>query len=236
MDTRLIMLTGHIGSGKTLAAGILAKYGFKEEMFASPIKEFAKSIGFSQSEVYGTQIQKQHVNKFYGVSGREFLQRFGSEVCRDALPDAIPNMKLNDRTLWARVMEKKIRNHELICVSDGRFTDEAALIKEYGGIIIRLNRSCDVVEDDSDESIHQSETQLDDIVADYTIDNNGTVEELEIHLYSILIQEEIEYEEPKEEIKISTRPVIVVDAYDALAVVAGLFTGMIGMYFSVSGF
>ena len=39
----LVIFVGKIGSGKTAAANILQKYGFVEETFAAPIKQFLLS-------------------------------------------------------------------------------------------------------------------------------------------------------------------------------------------------
>jgi ATPase subunit of ABC transporter with duplicated ATPase domains len=82
-NQHLIMLTGKIGSGKTTAAQLLVDHaGYTEVTFAGPIKEFARSIGFTWEEVYGTQAQKETPNKHYGISGRQFLQKFGTDLCR----------------------------------------------------------------------------------------------------------------------------------------------------------
>ena len=201
MTDLLIMLTGSIGSGKSTAAEILTKYNFIEDFFAKPLKDFGLSLGFEHHQIYGTQEQKLEINQFWGISGREFLQKFGSEVCRDALPGIIPGMNFNNRTLWARVMESKIQKHKRLVISDGRFLDEAALVKEYKGVIIRLKRrpagnttvntSVDTSADKpiGDFTTHKSETEISAIKADYEIDNNGSLEDLENQLIGILSNE-----------------------------------------------
>jgi hypothetical protein len=176
MSEHLFMIVGPIGSGKSTVACILQQYGFKEEAFAKPIKEFALSIGFKNSQIYGTQIEKLEVNKFWRISGREFLQKFGSDLCRSLLPGAIPNMEMDGSTIWVRSMEQKINKYPLIVVSDGRFQDEAKLIKDYNGIIIRMNRNVDINDKTSN---HISERSMNEIDPDYMIDNNSTLEELE---------------------------------------------------------
>jgi hypothetical protein len=197
MSSKLIMLVGGIGSGKSTAADIMYKYGFEEDMFSAVLKEFAISIGFTHTQTYGTQEQKLAINEFWGISAREFLQKFGSEVCRNALPNDIPNMKMNDRTLWARVIEQNIDRFPLLVLSDGRFPDEAKLVKDHDGVIIRLTRkcTCDVRCDGPCINVvgahgdHVSETSMIDITADYHICNDGSLEELEQSLIQVLIQE-----------------------------------------------
>ena len=108
----LVIFVGKIGSGKTAAANILQKYGFVEETFAAPIKQFLLSIGFNYEEVYGSQEEKLKVNKFWNVSGREFMQKFATDLMRNKLEDILPNINLGGSTVWVRAMEKKIQNDE----------------------------------------------------------------------------------------------------------------------------
>lgn len=184
MSKNLFLLTGEIGSGKSTAAGIFKKYGFYEDFFARPLKEFALLIGFKYEEIYGTQEQKLQINEFWGISGREFLQKFGSEVCRDFLPTAIPVMKFCNRTLWARRMEQVIINKSNLVISDGRFPDEAKLVKDYNGIIIRIERFYDTK--DKSVSTHKSELEMKNIKPDIIINNNGSIESLESAIIEIL--------------------------------------------------
>lgn len=192
MSNKCILLVGGIGSGKTTVANILAKYGFKEELFAGPIKEFGKLLGFTENQVNGTQQQKLEVNDFWGISGREFLQKFGTEVCRDLLPKAIPNMIMNKRTLWVRIMEQKINRHPLLVISDGRFPDEAKLVRDNNGIIIRITREAnDNNKYNNSHKCHASETSMTSISEDHLIKNNGTLEDLENKVLDILYREDI---------------------------------------------
>ncbi len=140
----LLGINGEIGCGKsTVVEYISTKYGFMEYMFAQPLKEVAVCLGFEPHQVFGTQEQKLQVNEFWGISGRQFLQVFGSEVCRDYAPKVLPQMKFNGVTMWVRLFEK-FRNAHLdrnIAVSDVRFQDESQTIKKYGGIVVRLVRT-----------------------------------------------------------------------------------------------
>lgn len=63
-------------------------------------------------------------------------------------------------------------------ISDTRFINEVAAIKERGGVVVRVNRPADVDENPA-ESKHASETALDDYTDwDYVIENDGTLEDL----------------------------------------------------------
>ncbi len=174
----LIGISGKIGSGKSTASEYLTEYhGYEEYAFALPLKEVAVCLGFEESEVYGTQEDKMKENSFWGVSGRKFMQVFGSEICRDYLPKVLPEMKLNGLTIWARLFEHylektKSESDQRVVISDVRFKDESDVIKKNGGIVIKLIRP----DEKSDE--HQSETSIDKVEQDITLHNNGTQEEL----------------------------------------------------------
>lgn len=105
-------------------------------------------------------------------------------------------------------------------ITDVRFPNEAKAIKDRGGIIIRVNRNTSVTYeqlkakypklnwDEAEEispedlvaasdlydktiTVHPSETALDEYTFDYTIDNNGTIDELIKKVKEILIKENI---------------------------------------------
>lgn len=181
----LILLVGEIGSGKSTVDRILYRYGFLSKSFADPIKTFAMSLGFDTCNIHGSQEDKLIVNEFWGVSGREFMQKFGTEIGRNLIPSYI-NLKLNGQTIWVRAMEKWIIEHDEnddLLITDGRFPDEARLVRDYGGIIIKLERNYQ-----SDEKIasHVSETSINKIIPDYVVDNNGDLDQLEDSLINIL--------------------------------------------------
>jgi len=189
--SKIILFTGKIGSGKTTASAILKKYGFIQYNFADALKQFALSIGFTKEQLYGTQQQKLEINDFWKISAREFLQKFGTDVCRDSLPKLIPNMDMNNRSLWCRIIEQHLdQPNELIVIGDGRFPDEIQLIKDHNGVIIELIRNST---DSTDYINHISETALDGFDADYKIENNGTKHDLEDNILAILDIEKIRY-------------------------------------------
>lgn len=96
-------------------------------------------------------------------------------------------------------------------ITDVRFPNEYESIKQRKGIVIRVNREYKwkdengvnlISEQDEKEfkksdlgkcliNPHPSETALDNHSFDYTIDNNGTIEELIEKIYEILIKEKV---------------------------------------------
>lgn len=186
----LVGIKGKMGAGKSKSAEILKdNFKFSEYAMAEPIKKFAEILGFTKKELYGTQEDKLRINKFWGISARQFLQKFGTDVCRKHLPTIIPEMS----NIWVQAFElycQKNKNKNII-VSDVRFQDEANAIKKNGGIIIEIQRPR---EDEEWEKIeehtqHASETEMDSIKADYVVINNKDLTYLKEELLRIIIKQ-----------------------------------------------
>ena len=121
----------------------------------------------TEKQVYGTDADKNTQTK-YGMTAREFLQYFGTNVMR----------KIKD-TIWVDVTLKRILAQQpvIAIIPDVRFPNEVDAIHDAGGMVIRLNR-------DTLKSDHECESALDKDVFDWNrfdhvIDNNDlTIEEL----------------------------------------------------------
>jgi hypothetical protein len=85
-------------------------------------------------------------------------------------------MNMDNKTVWVRLCQKKINNllkqNKKVIVSDGRFPDEINMIKEMGGIIIKIVRN------NNYDIHHESESYISKLNADIIIDNNGNIDEL----------------------------------------------------------
>lgn len=170
----IVVLVGRMGSGKTTVADILASYNYTNITFAEPIKAFASALLFTDNELNGTQSEKLAVSPLWGVSGRKFMQMFGTEICRDTLCKLIPSMS----QLFIRVVEQKILNATSnIVISDCRFLDELAMAKRLGAIVVKIVRGKGHA-----MSTHISESELDTCSYDIIINNNNTIENLELQL------------------------------------------------------
>lgn len=186
MAKQLIGITGLIGSGKsTIASYLEAKYNFEQYAVANPIKEFAKSLGFTHEEVYGSQDDKLKINKYWQISGREFMQKFGTAM-RNDLIKYIPDLNLENKTLWVRSFEiyYKEQNVNLV-VGDVRFEDEAKMIKDLGGYIIKV---VDLKNRNSVIDQHTSETSVLKIKEDFLVENYGDLIELKGKIDKIMMQ------------------------------------------------
>lgn len=168
---KLIGICGPIASGKSTLAKYITLQNYTEYSFAKPLKEIAVSLGFENHQAWGSQSDKLEINSYWKISCREFLQKFGTEICRIELPKHIPQMS----ELWVKLFEKAYLEHKLgdyTVVSDIRFENEASMIRKLGGIVIKLER------DQIEGVTHVSESNFDKIEHDYCISNDGRIIDL----------------------------------------------------------
>jgi len=177
----LIAFTGRMGSGKSTAAKVLEKLGFKRFSFAAKLKELAEDL-FEMKD-----------------KDRKLLQDFGASM-RDIQKD-----------VWAKYLIRKIELYVLqqtvnkgsirIVVDDLRYLNEAAILRENGFVLVRLIalneearfnwlRKHETLEGEN----HSSETEQDLIPVDYTI-QWGSLEDLEMNVLSLVA--ELVLKEPK---------------------------------------
>ena len=173
----VIGITGRKYNGKdTIGKLFVDEFGFTQLAYADPLKDVCKNIfGFDNDQLYGNK--KEVVDDFWKVTPRKVLQFVGTNLFREQTHQVIPHV---GKDLWVQVMKKKIldglKNNPTakFVVTDVRFQNEADLIKELGGIVIRVTR--DSVNDYIDS--HQSESMIDGLNVDCDVKNNGTIEEL----------------------------------------------------------
>jgi hypothetical protein len=132
----------------------------KKYSFAAPLKEISQGLfGLTYDQCNGTDKQKNTLtnirwgdlptknnkSKNKKMTAREFLQYFGTDICRKMYEDI-----WIDRCLADIAFEQPL----LAIVDDCRFPNEAEAIQKSGGKVVRLTRS---LYKDS----HKSESALD---------------------------------------------------------------------------
>jgi hypothetical protein len=188
----IILITGKKYSGKDEAAKILVEdLGFISYSFAHPIKKAAEHIFlFDYEQLYGDK--KEKIDKYWGISPREFFQIFGTEIMQYDFGKYIDKFeKINGREIWVKRFHKWFTmycdNYTNVVIPDLRFLHESNyLIKNFQTdkrkvYIIRINRNSKT----NKYSNHLSENEIDKININYEIDNNESIEELKNSILKI---------------------------------------------------
>lgn len=173
-DCILIGLTGEAGADKdTVADHLCAAHGFERHAFAEPIRDMLAALlvgaGIDYAHLFERDLKELPVPHL-GVSGRQMMQRLGTEWGRALHPD-----------LWVRHAAVTLGLHDLphsspvhdrIVLTDIRFPNEAAWIERLGGRVIRVLRDVQAV------NARESEQHFDRIAPWACIDNTGSFEQL----------------------------------------------------------
>lgn len=174
---RNIGLIGKARSGKdTVAARLRGQHGYQRVAFADPLKEAALRVDPlvawpGRMDVYRLSYLVRHHGWEYVKDEvpevRRILQQMGQAV-REA-----------DADFWVRVALAKI---DALCglpvvVTDVRYPNEAEALRAAGFMLVRIERRLDR-HPFRTASQHESETALDDFIADAAVFNDGSIAEL----------------------------------------------------------
>lgn len=176
--------------GKDTAASALVRdEGFVRIGFADALKELAVLVDPIVGETGPTNVGAGRGRLSYVVRQngwdqakdrypevRRFLQELGTGV-RQVLGEA----------LWVEHVIRQVGDRDVV-IPDVRFPNEAQAIKDAGGIVVRIDRAVPPRIAASASSTHDSETALDGWEFDYTIDNGGSIVDLENAIKEIVAE------------------------------------------------
>ena len=169
----IIGFVGKMGSGKSTACEYLAE-AFEDvkrvNMKDGLVREMKERLPNVLDELVGNQNDIEgewgdgsewSVERLFQEKPpimRALMQNYGTEVRRGDDPDYWVKQ-------WKNTVDR-VANQErfhVVC-DDVRFLNEAKAVKEMGGVIVRIVRT-----DITDTGTHQSEIEMDQIKADYTV-------------------------------------------------------------------
>lgn len=197
----IIGLVGLISSGKGTVGDMLVKQGYKQDSFASSLKDSAASIfnwdrellegSTKESRAWREEVDTWWADRLNipGFSPRKALQLLGTEVFRENFHTDI----------WYLSMEARLRNNNSdIVITDTRFGNEINMVRNLGGKIVRVKRgpdpywfalatTCPQQMSYRYPNIHASEYSWAEAGYDYLIENNKTLDDLQHDVTNLLV-------------------------------------------------
>jgi hypothetical protein len=177
----IIGLAGKAQVGKdTVADYLVENFRFEKFAFATALKQFCLNLYCLSSSQLNTPEGKSTLDKHYGKTPRELLQKTG-----EALRGVYPN-------IWVDQIERKIYNHHRVVISDVRYKNEAEFVKNNKGILIRLVREDFCI--GGKEAQHISENDVDSFgsLVDLTVSvKTGEVNRLKSSVVDYLLSRNV---------------------------------------------
>lgn len=193
----IIGICGFKSSGKdTISQYLIDNYGFNKLSFAGVLKDIVSIIfGWSRDKLEGLTKEdrewREEIDTWWAKSldmpnltPRYVLQYFGTDLFRNHW----------HKDIWVKVLEKKLSDYENIVVTDCRFENEINILKKNNGKILHIHRNPPSwfysyrKGENSEEvkMIHSSEIEWIRCYRDYDIDNDGTIEDLNLKVKYIM--------------------------------------------------
>ena len=206
----ILGICGLIGSGKDTIADYLVNFHeFRRDSFAGSLKDAVAFVfGWDREMLEGRTKQsrewRERVDPWWSkrldmpnLTPRWILQYWGTEVCRKGFNDDI----------WIASLENKLQNTtDNVVISDCRFVNEIAAIKNAGGKVVWVKRGPlpmwydtallanrgNVIEKKLmlESGIHASEWSWIGTDFDAVIDNNQGIEDLYKSIESLVNKQE----------------------------------------------
>jgi hypothetical protein len=157
----LVAITGKRGHGKTTAAQGLERLGFQHMNFADPVREVAQLVyGVPMGVMLDPKAKEQPLDYFPYLSPREILQKIGTELFRDGI----------HQDTWIEAFKRRASQFSHVVCSDCRFPNEAEVVQELGGTLIKIVNP--LLDRTDTASQHPSETSVELLTPDWVIQNN----------------------------------------------------------------
>lgn len=207
---KIVGILGFINGGKgTIASCLVNNYNFRQDSFASSLKDACANIfdwprHLLEGDTKESRDWREEGDAWWSdklgipnFTPRYALQYVGTDILRNNF----------NEDLWFLTLQNRIRKNpdQHVVISDVRFPNEIKFIQEQGGTLIRVKRGPDPVwyetaimankgnsiakevMDKTYSSAHFSEWAWVGSTIHYEINNDTTLESLEIQLKEIML-------------------------------------------------
>ncbi len=183
MTKKLVIgIIGEARTGKsTIARHLQFAWAFKEYALSLPMKKATSHLfGWSMDFI---EKHKEEIDPEYGISPREFLQYLGTEILQYGLLERFPEFKkVTGRLVHMKRFHSFLRltSQDRIVIPDIRFPHE----KDYltlsinRAILLKVIRESSLRIPQAVKKNHESETEIENMTADFYIDNNSSLDNL----------------------------------------------------------
>ena len=193
----IIAICGLQGSGKdTIGSYLINSYGFTKLSFAGVLKDIVSVLfGWDREMLEGATKKsrewREQVDPWWSqklgienLTPRYVLQYFGTDLFRNHFhPD-----------IWVIAVERQLSKYTNCVITDCRFPNEIAMLRTAGATIIKVTRGelpswyepYASGKTEKPDGIHPSEYMWIRESFDYELENNSTIEDLELRVNGIL--------------------------------------------------
>lgn len=167
---KVIAFTGYKKSGKDAAA-----IAFKQLLVPATVRQVNFADALKQEVATACGVTVEYINAHKDIF-RTILQWWGTDFRRNLHGQQYWILK------WLERVNKLATVPDYVICTDVRFINEADVVRQLGGHIIRIERPGIVADG------HASETEQREIHADFTVHNDGTVEDLKAKIKNLKLK------------------------------------------------
>lgn len=175
----IIAICGAKRSGKdVLADHLVHHYNYEKIKIAEPLKLIVNQLFSFTPEQTGEGDEKDELDARWGITPRQALQFFGTEVMQFKIQELLPHI---GRKFWISALTAKLSPHQKYVISDLRFYHEYEELAKHKAYIIKVSRPSNSMCDP-----HCSEEEYKKIPHDLLITNDSDIPNLLIKLDNAL--------------------------------------------------
>ena len=154
---RLIGVVGFKGSGKDTFSRQIEQLGYKKFAFADTLKDVLSNVfGWDRSLLEGetdeSRTWREIPDEWWeeklkwhdedNLALRNLFPRFTPRVAMQVVGTDLFRKYFNDN-IWILSLENKLKDIDNVIISDCRFPNEIKMIRDNGGLIVRISRGED---------------------------------------------------------------------------------------------